>query len=106
MAVPGRKSDKLWRDALHIAAKRTDSEGKVLLAKMAERCVELAASGDIAAMKEIGDRLDGKPHQSVTTTSIKDVRHLSDSELIAILAGREGSGEGAAEPQGDPVVTH
>lgn len=108
MAAPinnrgGRKSDKLWRDALMIAAKRTDAEGKVLLAKMAEKCVEQAAAGDIAAMKEIGDRLDGKAHQSVTTT-IRDARQLSDAELIAYLA--EDGSEGVAQPEAHSALTH
>lgn len=32
---------------------------------IAEKLVEKAQEGDIMAMKEIGDRLDGKPHQSI-----------------------------------------
>mgnify|MGYP001586499384 FL=1 len=28
----------------------------------------MAEDGDIQAMKEIGDRLDGKPHQSIDAT--------------------------------------
>lgn len=70
----GRK-DKHWRDALSVAVKRTDQEGRVILARIAEACVDAALSGDLQAMKEIGDRLDGKPHQSVEidTTSTRYV---------------------------------
>lgn len=80
-----RKSDKFWRDALMIATKRNEAEtlelladkGAPMIARAAARCVlaATAAEPDIAAMKEIGDRLDGKPHQSVEveTTSTRYV---------------------------------
>ena len=68
-----RKSDKIWRDALMIAAHRTQAEtDEVLadakapmLARAAAQCAWLAVSGDVAALKELGDRLDGKPKQQV-----------------------------------------
>ena len=68
-----RKSDKLWRDALMVAVKRADDgDPRTLLARAAEQCARAAANGDIAAMKEIGDRLDGKPAQSVTVSGDAD----------------------------------
>ena len=108
MAVPinnrgGRKSDKLWRDALAVASKREDPNGRVYLARIAEKCVQMAADGDISAIREIGDRLDGKPHQSVTTTRV-DARQLSDAELLAYLS--EDSGEGASQPEVNSQLTH
>lgn len=36
---------------------------------IADRCVALAAEGDLQAMKEVGDRIDGKPKQAVDHTS-------------------------------------
>lgn len=84
----GRKSDKLWRDALMVAVKRTDVDGRVLLAKIAEKCVLAAADGDLSAMKEIGDRLDGKAPQSldVTTTHERSIGELNAAELSAEIA--------------------
>jgi len=38
----------------------------VYLAVIAEKCVLAAAGGDMAAIKEIGDRLDGKAVQATT----------------------------------------
>ncbi len=35
------------------------------LDKLADKCVELAHAGEGWAMKEIGDRLDGKPAQAI-----------------------------------------
>lgn len=84
----GRKSDKLWRDALIVAAKRSDTDGRVYLAKIAEKCVEAAIGGDISAMKEIGDRIDGKAPQSLDVTSRQEhsVIDLSDAQLEMIIA--------------------
>lgn len=70
----GRKpsADKLWRDALMLIAKRDPSDKPH--DKWKPRNIDLAAialwskatGGDVAALREIGDRLDGKPHQAVT----------------------------------------
>ncbi len=64
----GAKPDKLWRDALMVAVHRAAETGKPTkkLAKLAEKCVEMALGGDMAAIKEIGDRLDGRAVQAVT----------------------------------------
>lgn len=65
----GRKSDKLWRDAIHLALKRPhedDPEGRKKLVVAAEALVNAAIAGDVAAMREIGDRIDGKPAQAIT----------------------------------------
>ena len=67
MAARGPKSDKRWADALNRAVSR-ESAGKgsqKWLEVIADRVVQEAANGDIQAIKEIGDRLDGKPKQAV-----------------------------------------
>ena len=63
----GRKGDKLWRDALMVAVKRQCETGKKTkkLFKLADKLVEKGLDGDVTALKEIGDRLDGKPTQAV-----------------------------------------
>lgn len=72
MAAPkhavGPKSDKLWRDALMRAVRRQadGTKGPQYLDRIADRVVLKAADGDIQAAKEIGDRLDGKPAQSLS----------------------------------------
>jgi len=38
------------------------------LRRIAERLIDKAADGDIAAMKELGDRLDGKAAQAIALT--------------------------------------
>jgi hypothetical protein len=65
-ANSGRKADKLWGDALRLAVMREHTDGRVRLAHIAEQTVAAAMGGDMQAIREIGDRLDGKPAQAVT----------------------------------------
>lgn len=58
---PGPKSDKLFRNALMIAVKReVESGGSKKLQALADKLVEVGLSGDVRAIEEIADRLDGK----------------------------------------------
>lgn len=73
MAAPinpkGAKSDKLIRDALMIAVNREymGPNGKTKkLTIIADKLVDLAMEGEIAAIKEVADRIDGKPPQALT----------------------------------------
>ena len=51
------------------AVRRADSGVKdKRLERMADKVVKLALDGDMQAVKEIGDRLDGKPAQSHTVS--------------------------------------
>lgn len=71
MAARGPKSDKIWADAVRRAVLRRmeNEEGKPQkIERLADKVVELAMSGDTTAIKEIGDRLDGKPSQSTETS--------------------------------------
>lgn len=51
---------KAWSDAIRKAMVK--GKGYERLAK---KLVDMAEEGDIAAMKEIGDRLEGKPKQTI-----------------------------------------
>jgi hypothetical protein len=65
----GRKPDKLMRDALIMALMREAEDGEGIPTKklhlIAGRLVEKAMAGDISAIKEVCDRVDGKPTQPV-----------------------------------------
>lgn len=65
----GAWKEKAWRDALRIAVLRPADEKnpkpKTKLDELAFVLIESAKSGDISALKEVGDRLDGKPAQAV-----------------------------------------
>jgi hypothetical protein len=60
----GAWSDKLWRDALRKAVLKR-IEGGQKLDRIAEATVAAAMEGKMDAVREIGDRLDGKPAQSI-----------------------------------------
>lgn len=65
--MPGPKSDKIWADAVRRAVNRRleNAEGKPKkIEHLADKLVDLALDGDMTAVKEIGDRLDGKPHST------------------------------------------
>ena len=62
----GRAIDKPWRDAIRLAANEIDDKTqKKKIRLIAEAVVNAAASGDMQAAKEVGDRLDGKAPQAV-----------------------------------------
>jgi len=60
----GRKLDTIWSDAIRKAINDEDRlTGQKKINKLAETLVSQALDGDIQAIKEIGDRLEGKPKQ-------------------------------------------
>lgn len=64
MAAPkGNKNAakaKVWSDAVRLEAMKT---GKIQ--KAAQKLVDMAVAGDMAAIKELGDRLEGKAVQAI-----------------------------------------
>lgn len=102
MARPrGVWSDKSWRDALRLAVSEPHEKTKKnKLRALAEKAVEMGLAGDMAAIREVGDRLDGKPAQSLTvdTTVTHDLSSLSDAQLAAIIAGATRGGRSDETP--------
>lgn len=52
---------KLWADALRMEL----AQDKQRIRKLARALLDKAESGDVAALKEIGDRIDGKVPQGI-----------------------------------------
>lgn len=79
----GGKPDKFMRDALIVALHREaqNSEGRPTkrLYLVADKLVEKATEGDVAAIREIFDRVDGKAIQPIEADI--SIRDLSDDEL-------------------------
>lgn len=68
-AAPGsiRGSDKLWRDAILRAVKKKHPNG-AYLDRLARALVMAGIRGDVQALREVGDRIDGRPTQQVVAT--------------------------------------
>ena len=81
---PGK--DKLLRAAMLMELK-CKGEDMPELRQIARKCIDLALVGQSWAVKEIWDRLDGKPAQTVTD-EINEKRSVLDwttEELVAFL---------------------
>lgn len=61
------KADRRWRTALRMELKAGEGNGRGLR-DIARVVIDLALAGDMRAIKEIGDRLDGRPAQQVQLT--------------------------------------
>ena len=77
MAERGRPKGSVqrpWTDALRIAAKERVVDGKggktTRLRRLADTAFRAAEKGDSVAMRDIGDRLEGKPTQRTETLSL------------------------------------
>jgi hypothetical protein len=98
----GQIKEKKFLAALERAIASDDG---VKLRRAADKLVDCAANGEGWAIKELADRLDGKPHQSVTTdlNVHRDRRELSDDELHAIASGGRTPVKESGAPKPDSV---
>ena len=74
-AADGRR----WRQAINRAVSRKKSARSKVIAldALADKLVEAGLAGDIAAIKEIGNRLDGMAHQSVSVDNTGNNRSIT-----------------------------
>lgn len=80
----GAWSDKAFRDALRIAVMDKE-DGLPKIRRLAEKLVAAGLGGDIAAIKEVADRLDGKATQQIEAT-ITDERMVLEAPKPADTA--------------------
>ena len=81
----GSKPEKLMRDALLIALKREAANGSKTkrLQSVAEAIVDKAIEGDVAACREIFDRVDGKVPQ--VNMNVETPLDGADTSALAAL---------------------
>lgn len=83
--MAGKVGEKIWADAVRRAVMRRMEgvEGKPKkLERLADALVAAALNQDVTALKEIGDRLDGKVQQGVSVQGGLTVQiGKADSEL-------------------------
>jgi len=61
-----------------------------------EKLLDKAEQGDLQAIREVMDRLDGKPVQAIERNDMRSIRLMSDDVLLEIAQG------GSAEPFDEP----
>jgi hypothetical protein len=59
----GRAASKPWTDAIARAIKRREEDDPLALEKLADKLLQRVAEGDVSAIKELGDRMEGKSKQ-------------------------------------------
>ena len=74
--------EKPFNEALRIALR----SHPLRLRRIAEKLTEKAEEGDLAAIRELADRLDGKPAQVIDRRDAT-VEELTDAELHLIASG-------------------
>jgi hypothetical protein len=57
---------------------------------VADRLIEKAEEGDLQSIREIVDRLDGRPVQAIDRHEVLIAAELTDAELLANAGGRAG----------------
>ena len=69
---------KRWSMAIDAALEaRSKRDGVVALEALAEKLLTLAEQGDLGALRELGDRIEGKPAQGVTVSGDPDAPLVS-----------------------------
>lgn len=83
---------KVWRAAIIRALERRKPADERIQAidELADKLIQLVAAGDLAALKEFGDRMDGKPAQAIIGGDEDDpaVKVLSEITIRAVDADR------------------
>lgn len=59
------KRAKIWREAIERAIKRREQDDPLALERLATAFIRKVEEGDVSAIKEFGDRLDGKVTQPI-----------------------------------------
>jgi hypothetical protein len=84
------RKGKLWTQAIERALDKRSAAGRLAaLDDIAEKLLSLAEQGEMAALKELGDRIEGKPTERVELSGPDgpiDIRSLPPLDFEAIRA--------------------
>ena len=106
-----RNPTTMWRDEVMKAVCRLrsgdDRKKYKVLRLLAEKLMDRALDGDMTAMREIADRLDGKAVQSVQVDkniqvthiehSIVDMPKLVEAGEIEVIEDKDATGDGESD---------
>lgn len=82
------RKNKPWREAIAWALKKhklSQTDRAQALRDIATSMIDKALDGDMTAMKELGDRLDGKAPQDVTIDSTVNLSGMSVDDLMSLF---------------------
>jgi len=66
IANQNAQRSRIWRDAIERAVRTRGARAQVeALDALAEKLLEQCDKGDVAALRELGDRLEGRPTRDV-----------------------------------------
>jgi hypothetical protein len=100
----GQPKSRVWRDAIERAiARRAGKQDLLGIDELADRLIDTAFAGDIPAMKEFGDRIEGKAIQAIehsghiARTHEEELAALDNPDVESDDATREGNPSPSAE---------
>ncbi len=104
------KKGRIWTDAIKRAVSRKfNGDLNHGLDQLAEKLIDAVAKGDQWAFREFGDRIEGKPAQSIEISGgleSKSSRELSEEELERIAAGGSAGAAEQAQSAALPTELH
>ncbi len=80
------KSEKTFANMLRVAIKEAHEDGNDKLRAVADALVSKAMTGDVPAIKEIADRLDGKVPQALIGDDDEDPIRFARIALVPLAA--------------------
>lgn len=78
----GRPRPRIWSNAIRSAMLKRGGKGAKRLKTLANALLDKAESGDVAALKELGDRIEGKVPQSVTGPEGGAIIHTIERVIV------------------------
>lgn len=82
---------KVWKAAVMRALDKTGTDRKKAIDALAAALVEKGLTGDVAALKEIGDRVDGKSAQAINLGGQEDNPIVQKIERVIVDAPNKNS---------------
>lgn len=78
---------KVWSAAIHRALERRKPADERLRAidELADRLLDKCAAGDLSALMEFGNRMDGKPAQAVTVAGDEDGGPIQHNHQVSFV---------------------
>lgn len=107
------KKGQMFADAVRVALQAYESvdvpQGQALR-KIADVLVKGALEGNMTALQEIANRLDGKPNVSVDVSEtihiIRTAAEMTDDELATLASGSRSRASSSAQGENQPTSVH